>query len=339
MRRSPDEPEAALDWYLPEPDAGAVGDLRREISGYLGRHAAPGSDIDAAAIVVSELLTNGVRYARGPLWVSLTWTGVEPLLEVNDLGPGFVPDPSLPASAAIGGRGIYLAATLSADFQVAAKRAGGTRVNALLPVRRPPEESFASPPTRIGALPLPQEADAGGFFGRESFLRAMVVQLADALERDHGPLAVQQAVAAVGTAVGARMEEEHRRAAGLVGRLTPGQMADLYVGLKRAIDGDFYVVEASEERIVLGNRRCPFGEAVRAAPGLCRMTSSVFGGIASRSAGSASVLLEERIAVGDPECRVVVTLGAERSRIGAAEHWYGGAEAAGAAPEAGSPPG
>jgi predicted ArsR family transcriptional regulator len=119
------------------------------------------------------------------------------------------------------------------------------------------------------------------------------------------------------------MEEQYRRARGLVDALSPEQIADLYVRLKAAIDGDFYVVEISEERIVLGNRRCPFGDVVRRAPGLCRMTSSVFGGIAARNTGGASVVLEERIAVGDPECRVAVWLtGAQRGRWGAA-HDYG----------------
>ena len=39
------------------------------------------------------------------------------------------------------------------------------------------------------------------------------------------------------------------------------------------------------------------------------MTSSVFGGIAARNSDDgAAVVLEERIAVGDPGCRVVVHL-------------------------------
>jgi hypothetical protein len=40
------------------------------------------------------------------------------------------------------------------------------------------------------------------------------------------------------------------------------------------------------------------------------MTVGVFGGIATRNVaeGEASVLLEERIAVGDPSCRIVVRL-------------------------------
>jgi hypothetical protein len=44
------------------------------------------------------------------------------------------------------------------------------------------------------------------------------------------------------------------------------------------------------------------------------MTSSVFGGIAARSAQrEATVRLEERIAVGDPRCRVVIALDPNRA--------------------------
>jgi hypothetical protein len=52
------------------------------------------------------------------------------------------------------------------------------------------------------------------------------------------------------------------------------------------------------------------------------MTSSVFGGIAARNAGGASVVLEERIAMGDPECRVVVWLGGEQTGRWEAAHDY-----------------
>lgn len=72
---------------------------------------------------------------------------------------------------------------------------------------------------------------------------------------------------------------------------------------------------------MLGNRQCPFGTAVRHAPALCRMTSSVFGGIAARNLCHAVVLLDERIAVGDPECRVTVLLGAA-ARDTAGGHHY-----------------
>jgi DNA-binding NarL/FixJ family response regulator len=116
-------------------------------------------------------------------------------------------------------------------------------------------------------------------------------------------------VAEVGANVGASMEQSYRTARRITGRLSPEQLSELYVRLKAAMGGGFYVVEADERRIVLGNRRCPFGAAVQREPGLCRVTTSVLGGIAARNAGRSSVVLEERIALGDPECRVVVWLG------------------------------
>ena len=83
-----------------------------------------------------------------------------------------------------------------------------------------------------------------------------------------------------------------------------------FVRLKHAIDGQFHIIEITDDHIVLGNTRCPFGDAVRKSPALCRMTSSVFGGIAAHNHDrGAAVILEERIAVGDPGCRVVVYLG------------------------------
>jgi len=170
-----------------------------------------------------------------------------------------------------------------------------------------------------GVLPDLNEATSRGF-GRESFLRAPVVQLAQELEGSQGPAAAEAVVAQVGTDVGARIEEEYRLARQVVGDMASEVVADCYVRLK--LDGDFYVLEANEDRIVLGNRQCPFGEVVQHAPTLCRMTSSVFGGIAARNFGDASVILEQRIAVGDPECRVVVNL---RPVAGEHGHRYGGA--------------
>lgn len=316
-----------MDWYLDGTEPGAVSDLRREIGDFLRRHADPGSDLAGAEIAVSELLSNVVLHAPGPAWAQLDWSGARAVLSVHDLGAGFEPTRQLPADllASDGGRGLFIVSNVSAWMTVAAKRAGGSKVTVELPVTRADERDHDPTRHRAGALPAPQEARPDGSFGKESFLRALVVQLAEAVERNEGPDAAAAAVAQVGADVGGRMEEEYRRVEGLTGELSPGQIADLYVRLKAAIDGDFYVIDADEERIVLGSRACPFGDVVRRAPGLCRMTSSVFGGIAARNTGGASVVLEERIALGDPECRVVVWLkGAHRGEWRSA-HEYDGA--------------
>ncbi len=313
-----------LDWYLHEADAEAIAELRHELAGYLRRHAADGADVDGALVAVSELLTNVLRHAPGPAWVHVDWSRSRARVDIHDLGPGFALDPRLPDDLMqpSGGRGLFIVSNVASWLTVAAKRAGGSTVSVELPVERAAQRDNAPPRHGRGALPSREEAHADGAFGKESFLRALVVQLAVAVEANEGPAAAEAAVAQVGTDVGGRMEDEYRRAREIVGALSVEQMADLFVRLKAAIDGDFYVVEATEERIVLGNRACPFGDVVRRAPGLCRMTSSVFGGIASRNTGGASVVLEERIAVGDPECRVVVWLGGERRGEWTSAHDY-----------------
>ena len=91
-------------------------------------------------------------------------------------------------------------------------------------------------------------------------------------------------------------------------RLSREQVASVLVDLKRRIQGDFYVIEQDEEKIVLGNRACPFAEKVEGRPSLCMMTSNVFGVIAAENLGYARVVLEEAIATGASGCRVVVYL-------------------------------
>ena len=297
-----------MEWALDARSANSVSALRREVVAYLRRHAEPDSDLSGAELVIAELLANAFDHAPGAVWVRTDWAGERPRLEVHDLGPGFRLDPMLPEPLRERGRGLFLVDAIADDFRQVTKRKGNKMV-ARLPVRRRVQASYDPPPQTQGALPSLDEADESGTFGKETFLRALVVELAKAVEVEEGPDGIEALVAQVGANVGGRMEEAYRAARGVTGRLTAAQMADLYVRLKAAIGGDFYIVSADTEKIVLGNRRCPFGAAVTHEPALCRMTSSVFGGIAARNAERSAVVLEERIALGDPECRVVVWLG------------------------------
>ncbi|HVM39773.1 MAG TPA: methanogen output domain 1-containing protein [Acidimicrobiia bacterium] len=311
-----------MDWYLDASAPRAVQRLRHEVDGYLRRHATDVEDVPAALVVVDELVSNAVRHASGPVWVSLEWRTEHPEVTVQDLGDDFDLPTSLPSPDAESGRGLFFVAHLGDNLQKAAKAAGGKRVSARLRVSRPVEATLDPPRSRSDSLPTLDEALPEGGFGRESFLRALVVQLAQAVESSHGPQAAEATVAQVGTDVGGRMEEEFRAATGIDDELTPEEIAECLVRLKRGIGGDFYVIEANDQCIVLGNRHCPFGDVVQRAPALCRMTSSVFGGIAARNTGGATVVLEERIAVGDPECRVVVYLGETPVEVRSTGHRY-----------------
>lgn len=85
-------------------------------------------------------------------------------------------------------------------------------VSVTLPVAKPAAASFDPPRHTSGALPDLSEAHPGGAFGEESFLRALVVQLAQTMESQHGPEAAEAAVAQVGMDVGGQMEHEYRHA-------------------------------------------------------------------------------------------------------------------------------
>jgi len=93
-----------------------------------------------------------------------------------------------------------------------------------------------------------------------------------------------------------------------VSSLTREQVGEVLVDLKRRIQGDFYIIEEDEGKIVLGNRACPFGDKVIGRPALCMMTSNVFGSIAAENLGYSKVVIEQAIARGDAGCRVVVYL-------------------------------
>jgi len=293
-----------MQWYL-EPGA-SLTTVRHEVRAYLERHALDHEGVEQADVVVAELLSNAVRHAGTGAWIEVVWDEEQPLVTVRDVGPGFTfagsePPPPLAES----GRGLWMVARLSEQLQVSVRRHAGAAVTARLPVRRKPERSVTSSPVRFGTGPR-VDLDRGPDAARDTFLVALVVRLAQALELELGAASSEDVVTSIGLAVSEQMEADYRAAHGVDGPLTPEQVADALVWLKRAIDGDFYVVDVDEHRAVLGNRRCPFGDAVRAAPALCRMTSSVFGGIAARNRGPSAVVLEERIAVGDPECRVTV---------------------------------
>ena len=59
--------------------------------------------------------------------------------------------------------------------------------------------------------------------------------------------------------------------------LSQEQYESLIVHIKNQIGGEFSSASSGASYVRVINHRCPFGEAVREAPELCRMTSSVFG--------------------------------------------------------------
>lgn len=142
---------------------------------------------------------------------------------------------------------------------------------------------------------------------RDRFLRSLLRELAGTLEDVVGIEEAKGYISVVGGSIGEAINREYRCALG-VERLSPAQVTQVLVDLKRRIEGDFYVISEDENKIVLGNRACPFGDKVVGRPSMCMMTSNVFGGIAAKNLGYAKVELQETIARGHPGCVVVVHL-------------------------------
>lgn len=152
---------------------------------------------------------------------------------------------------------------------------------------------------RIPALEVPLERDV--------FLRDLIRHLSGTLQDVVGLDEASGFVSVVGQRVGEEINSTYKSAL-QVDSLSREQVSDVLVDLKRRILGDFYVIEEDDEKIVLGNRQCPFEDKVRGRPAMCMMTSNVFGVITAENLGYSKVVLEETIARGDAGCRVVVYL-------------------------------
>ena len=142
---------------------------------------------------------------------------------------------------------------------------------------------------------------------RDVFLRTLIRELSGTLQDVIGLKEASGFVSVVGQRVGQYIDGQYKAALG-VPDLSREQVADVLVDLKRRIQGDFYVIEESDDKIVLGNRVCPFADKVIDRPALCMMTSNVFGSIAAENLGYSKVELQKTIAGRDSECRVVVYL-------------------------------
>ena len=160
-------------------------------------------------------------------------------------------------------------------------------------------------------------ADLPVTLNRDVFLRTLLRHLSGTLEEVVGLDEAQGFVSLVGQQVGDLLNQDYRGALA-TSQLNIDQVIHVLIDLKRRIDGDFYIESVSEDRIVLRNRRCPFGDKVLDRTSLCMMTSSVFGTITAENLGYAKVHLDETIARGDKGCRVVIDLRENAAAAGSA---------------------
>ena len=142
---------------------------------------------------------------------------------------------------------------------------------------------------------------------RDVFLRTLIRELSGTLQDVVGLEEASGFISVVGQTMGRQINYDYKAALD-VANLSREQVADVLINLKARIQGQFYIIEQTDEKIVFGNQICPFGEKVVGRPSMCMMTSNVFGSVAADNLGYAKVELQETIAQGLAGCRVVVYL-------------------------------
>jgi len=110
----------------------------------------------------------------------------------------------------------------------------------------------------------------------------------------------------LGLAASSCFESTYREQNELDGKIDLDEYSDLIVSIKNQIGGNFSRTSSEPGVVRVVNTRCPFGDAVKEAPELCRMTSSLFGGVAARNFGYAKVALNKRLATNDGRCEVSI---------------------------------
>jgi transcriptional regulator with PAS, ATPase and Fis domain len=137
------------------------------------------------------------------------------------------------------------------------------------------------------------------------FLQTFILELMHASEQQ-GQQHCEQLIEHIAKTAGCFFEDTYRSNTHKVETLDVESYTELIIGLKNSIGGKFSLASSNQDCITVTNSRCPFGEQVTNFPELCRMTSSVFGGIAARNFGYAKVEIKKSIARHNGMCEVCV---------------------------------
>lgn len=137
------------------------------------------------------------------------------------------------------------------------------------------------------------------------FLQTFILELMHACEQEGGNYC-ESLIEHIAKSAGMYFEQTYREEYQKQGELQRETYIDLILALKNHIGGNFSLASVDADTITVVNNRCPFGEGVTNFPELCRMTSSVFGGIAARNFGYAKVEIRQSIARQHGGCEVCI---------------------------------
>jgi serine/threonine-protein kinase RsbW len=288
-----------MDWVASTVDVAAIDRLVDEVVEHLRRHEVYAGSADLAAGTVDEALRS-LAADGSTVWARVQWDGRQPILSGRASTAAISP----PAGAELIDGGVWIPddQTMALDDSLPASHS----VELSLPVERAPEASAEIPPAKV-----PRPADG------QAYLGAVAATIAD---RDNPGMTAEEACAAAGMAAAATAVASWQADHGGERPKTPADIGEALARFLNQAGGDFFVVEEGPERVVLANRRCPFGAAVVGTSALCNCTSALAGGMGVHAGGRGTfVILDETIAAGDHRCRTVIDLAANPTPYG---HYY-----------------
>jgi anti-sigma regulatory factor (Ser/Thr protein kinase) len=116
-------------WGFSSERAENALDSRNDFVAALHRHTAPPVDEFVAKLIYTELVSNVIRHAPGPIRILLERDGAEHWLHVFDRGAPFEWRPELPGDPyGEGGRGLFLISRYSQEVVIERPSAGGNLV-------------------------------------------------------------------------------------------------------------------------------------------------------------------------------------------------------------------
>lgn len=156
-----------------------------------------------------------------------------------------------------------------------------------------------------GRAPAPAPQFPFSSLSPSVFLQAFLNEMMRVCDQ-HGLNRRDELIEHIGLNAGENFESAYRYEFDRAAPLDAEQYADLIIGIKNRVGGNFSLASSTKDCVRVVNTRCPFGDRVKDFPELCHMTSSVFGGIAARNFGYAKVELRKRIATHDGMCEVCI---------------------------------
>lgn len=267
-----------VDWLLDTRRDDATASAAKSLEDHLQRHTSDESLIKGA--VEAAMATVAAQPAGDLLWLHLDWTRVMPTLTLRPVSAGelAVPESGFGTTGADQQGGLTDAAT--GDPQT-------------IDLTIPREVIMSFDPDFAVLVDLDPLADGPA---------SATVALAAAAESH--PVATPDQVAA---AAGAMLADASLTSDQEIS--SPDDVIRAFTRLHEALGGHSRPVHADGDRIELLVDRSPFGPAIGQIPSLSRVTEAIAGRLAARLSGSATVVHDETIGLGDPADRLQILFG------------------------------